>query len=447
LVYKGVDAKFYGAIAKSWSIDPSWENMKFVLDERARFGNGQPVTAHDVKFSIERAMKKEMKFVFGGELRRQIDRVETAGDHSLIVHLKKPYPAFLDRASKVIGIQPKKYVEKVGNEGMANHPIGAGPFEFVSYKQDVIFKVKAKKDHYRKVPDVQELDLHYIQENATRIAMLKAGEADVVMIQPEHIDIVKSSGNARVVLSKFGKMTTLCFHELYFKEKPSPWHDIRVRKAVAYAINTKVIAENIFRGAGQAWGNIVAPYHTGYNPNLKPHPFDPEKAKELLAEAGYANGFDTTFTSPVTYKLDAQAVEASLKKVGIRAKLNILEHGIWSSKLGGKDVRDIGLLRTPWWAGRTHPATALTSALDKASKWTYVNTPEIQTAFEKLATLIDENEIAAQVGVLTKLYHEQMPRMNLWALHTPYGVSERVKYWENIPGRVYLCNFEFLELK
>jgi len=446
LAHKGNDSKIYPAVAKSWEIDPNWKYMKFFLDERATFSNGEPVTAEDVKFSIERAMRKELRFVWGGEARRCIDRVEVLDKHTVIMYLKMPYVSFLERTAQTLGIVPKAYVEKVGDGGFAKNPIGAGPFKLVDMKQDRYVKVVARKNHYRKTPSVKEVELKYVQETSTRLAILQAGEADIVMVPYAHIDLIRKNPNLKLTWSKYGNMRTLLFFAMAFPDKKSPWHDIRVRKAAAYAIDTKLIASKIYKGGAQADGNIVAPYHPGYDTNLKPHPYDPEKAKKLLAEAGYPDGFDTKIHNTVLYKMDAQAVQASLAKVGIRAKLDLPEHGMWRKMLGGKKLSPIGCHPTPWWAARIHPATALQSTFDPKSAYTYTPDKDLTDAWLKLTTMIDEKEIAAQVGVLTKLYHEKMLRINLWAQHTPYGLSKRIKFWEQPPGRVYPVNMEYVTL-
>ena len=446
LGYKANDGKIYPGLAKSWEFDPNWKHITFHLNEKAKWGDGKPVTAEDVKFSIERCMRADLKWVFKGELNRKVDHVEVIDAKTARVHLKQPYPAFMDRASKILVIVPKHYVEKVGDAEFSKKPMGAGPFECIELKQDVVLKVRAKKEHYRKVPHVEFVDLHYIQEDSTRLAMLQAGEADIVMLHPSQINLVQGKPDMRIVWAKYGNVRTLLFFAMAKPDEPPHLLDIRVRKAVAYAIDTKTIAEKLFYGMAEPWGNIVAPYNAGYDPNLKHHPYDPEKAKKLLTEAGYPNGFDTVINNTIVYKLDAQAIQSSLAKVGIRAKLELVEHGIWRKMLQGRKLKCMGVHSTPWWNGRIHPATALSSTFSPGNKFTYTDDDEMAEAFKKLSVMIDEEEMAKQVRLLTKLYHEKMLRINLWAAHSPFGVGKRIKYFGMPPGRVYPVNFEHVTL-
>jgi peptide/nickel transport system substrate-binding protein len=197
----------------------------------------------------------------------------------------------------------------------------------------------------------------------------------------------------------------------------------------------------------EPWGNVVAPYHAGYDPDLKPIPYDPEKAKQLLAEAGYPKGFDTAINTSAVYKTGSQAIQASLAKVGIRVKLDLVEHGMWRKMLGAKKFRNFGNHPTPWWNGRIHPATALQSTFDPKSAYTYTPDKRLEEEWLKLSVMIDEKQIAEQVRLLTRLYHEKMLRLNLWAMHTPFGLSKKIMYWKNPPGRVYPVNLEYVTLK
>lgn len=152
LVRKDLDGRTIPALAKSWQFSKDGLSIKFILNERAKFHNGEPITAKDVKFSLERAMRPELKFQRGGLLARSVDRIEVTDDHHLTVYFKLPLPGFLDLCAFYLGIVPKAYVEKVGDEEFAKHPIGAGPFKWVDYQQDVFINVEAVEDHYRKIP-------------------------------------------------------------------------------------------------------------------------------------------------------------------------------------------------------------------------------------------------------------------------------------------------------
>jgi ABC-type transport system substrate-binding protein len=217
--------------------------------------------------------------------------------------------------------------------------------------------------------------------------------------------------------------------------------------AVAYGIDREGISKNVLLGTTEPWSGCLAPYHAGFDPSAKPLPYDPEKAKALLKEAGYPNGFDTVLYSDPPVKTSTEAIAASLKKVGIRAKVVIPEHGTWTRMVREKKFGHMGSHPTPWWAGRTHPSTALQSTFAPSSPWTYVTTPELVAALNHLNEQIEDADIAKAARALNKIYLDLAYRVNLWAVHIPYGMSGRIKYWENVAGRIFPVGFEYLTLK
>ena len=447
LVTKDSDGRLQPDLAKSWSVGPNWSFIKFILDDRAKFHDGTSVTAEDVKFSFERISRPEMKHAFGGEMRRKIDRVEIVDKNTIVIHNKSPYSAFFDRASEYIGIVPKKYVDKVGDAGYSKNPIGSGPFKFVKYNQDVFFEVEAFTGHHRKVPYIKTVRYTNVQEDATRIAQIKTGEVDMAKLPYGTFWEVEQDPNIRIIFSKMTYLATLAYYDLAFPDEPSPFHDIRVRKAASLAINREVIARKVMHNLLTPWGDMLASYHPGYDPSIKPDPYDIEKAKALLNDAGYPNGFDTELHSHPATKIEAQALVASLKKAGIRAKLNVPEGAMWSRMVREKKVRGLGRHPGPWWVGRAHPASAWNSHFSSKSVWSFFTLPEIDEGLAALEKLTDEKEIAAKAREISKFYRENMVRSPLWAQNVPFGVRKRVKYWAQVPGWVFMVNFEHLRLE
>jgi peptide/nickel transport system substrate-binding protein len=449
LVKKGFDGRLVPAVAKSWAVSADGLVAKFTLNERAKFHNNDPVTAEDVKFSIERAMRPEFKFVKGAAMRRYIDRIEIVDPSHVNVHFKSPYPQFFEWCHAFLGIVPKAYVEKVGDAEFAKHPIGTGPFKWVDYQQDVFVKAEAVTDHYRKTPSVSTVEFKFAVDEATIMAMFKAGEADLVGLPVATFTEVKKNPKLGIVWSRFIYVPTLLFGDLTAPDKPSPFKDVRVRQAASYAINRKGICDNILHGAAEPWGDIFAPYEPGFDPKIKPTPYDPAKAKALLKEAGYPNGFETTFVSghPIGDKTEMEAIASDLAKVGIKGKFVDLEGGAYVRSFGEKKL--LGVLRSsnPWWGGVWHPGVALEGPILPENLWTYYTSPELEAAWKKLIAVSDEKSIAARARDLSKVWRESALKPTLWAFHQPFGISERVKTYTPLPGIMQMGGLEYLELK
>jgi len=307
--------------------------------------------------------------------------------------------------------------------------------------------VEAVPDHYRKVPNVKTVVYTNVQEDMTRINQLKAGETDIAKLPYGTFWQLKSDPNITLKYSKFCYLVSLAFYNLPFPNEPNPLHDIRVRKAVSLAINRELIAKKIFHGLVTPWGDFLAPYHAGFDPSLKPPPYDPEKAKALLKEAGYPNGFETEILGGPATTTECQAIAVNLSKVGIKAKINNPEAGMWGRMVREKKARGLGRHPGPWWVGRAHPSSAWFSHFSSKSPWSYYTLPEIDKGLADMSKMSDEKEIAVKARALSKLYREKMVRSPLWVQNVPFGVGPRIKYWEQTPGWVFAVGLEYLELK
>ncbi|MDY0045145.1 MAG: ABC transporter substrate-binding protein, partial [Syntrophales bacterium] len=351
LLYKDPDGQLVPDLAEKWEISPDGLKTSFYLTKKAKFWDGTPVTAKDVKFSIERCMRPELKFLRGGQLRRTVDRVEVVNDYHVDVHFKQFDPAFIDVVAEYLAIMPKEYTEKVGDDGFAEKPMGSGPFRLVSFRADAEVIAEANTNHHRKVPYIKTVVLKTVKEPATRLAMLKTGEADMIFLFPGHIPEVQKDPGIKLMWTKHAFLRTLIYYDMGFPDEPSPFKDKRVRMAVSYAIDREALSKLLY-GAVEPWGSFLAPYHPGYDPSRTPDPYDPKKAKELLAAAGYPNGFDTVFTGHITEPTLWQATVAMLNEVGIRARLDMPEAGTWARYCTEGKFRGIGYGAGPWWAGR-----------------------------------------------------------------------------------------------
>jgi peptide/nickel transport system substrate-binding protein len=281
------------ALAESWSMSPDGLLYEFVLRKGARFHNGDPVTAEDVKFSLERYRGASAK-----PLKDSVAAVDASDPGRVRIRLKRPWPDFMTFYVGATGagwIVPKKYVEKVGDEGFKRAPIGAGPYKFVSFTPGVELVVEAFEQYWRKTPNVKRLVLRAIPDEATRLAALKRGEVDVAYtIRGAMAEEIRRSPGL-TLKANVGQAT----HWVYFAEQwdpKSPWHDRRVRLAVNYALDRHAMNQADALGFSKiTWSIIPSSFEFYWQP--PGYAYDPARARQLLAEAGYPNGFDGATTS------------------------------------------------------------------------------------------------------------------------------------------------------
>jgi peptide/nickel transport system substrate-binding protein len=277
------------SLAESWSASEDGLTYDFVLRQGTKFHNGEPVTAEDVRYSFERyrGTSRDM-------MKERVAAMETPDPGHIRFKLKKPWPDFLTFYGSATGagwIVPKKYLEKVGEEGFKKAPIGAGPYKFVSFNPGVELVLESFDQYWRKAPVVKRLVLKVIPEETTRLAALKRGEVDVVYsIRGELAEELRSTPG----LTLKPTLVLGAFH-LVFPDQwdpKSPWHDQRVRLAANLAIDRDIINQALTLGYSKITGSII-PYNFEFFWQPPLPVYDPAKAKQMLAEAESAFNFGT----------------------------------------------------------------------------------------------------------------------------------------------------------
>ena len=278
------------SLAESWKASPDGRVYDFTLRKGVKFHNGDTVTAEDVKFSFDR-----YKGTAAATLKERVAAVETPGPLHVRIRLKNPWPDFLTfytAASGASWIVPKKYVEKVGDDGYKRAPVGAGPYKFVSFTPGVELVFEAFEQYWRKTPNVKRLVFKVIPDEATRLAALKRGEIDIVYsIRGELAEELQRTPGLTLKPTVIQAPQWISMLDQW--DPKSPWHDKRVRLAANLAVDRKAINQAITLGYSRLTYSMIPSTFDFYWPP-PPYPFDPAQAKKLLADAGYANGMTIT---------------------------------------------------------------------------------------------------------------------------------------------------------
>jgi peptide/nickel transport system substrate-binding protein len=431
------------ALAESWSVSKDGLVYEFVLRKNALFHNGDPVTADDVKFSLERYRGTASKM-----LKERVAAVETPDPSHVRIRLKQPWPDFLTFYTNATGagwIVPRKYVEKVGDEGFKKAPIGAGPYKFVSFNPGVELVLEAFEQYWRKPPTVKRLVLRVIPDESTRLAALKRGEVDIAYsIRGELAEeLQKTAGltlKPAVIQSPFW---------LYFPDQwdpKSPWHDRRVRQAVSLAIDRPSINQALTLGYSRLSGSIIpTSFEYFWQP---PAPvYDRARAAKLLAEAGYPNGLDAgEYYCDVSYANLGEAVVNSLQTVGIRAKLRPLERVAFFSGYSDKKYRNIIQASSGAFG---NAATRLEQFVATGGAYSYGGYPDTDGLMQEQAADADPKRREATLRRIQQLVHEKVMYAPIWELAFLNGVGPRVR--ESglglIAGHAYSAPYEDVALK
>src|SRR5499426_597515 len=306
------------SLAESWSVSKDGLVYEFVLRKGAKFHDGSPVTAEDVKFSFERYRGSAKN-----SLKERVVAVETPDPSHVRFRLKAPWPDFVTFYTGASGagwIVPKKYVEKVGDEGFKKAPVGAGPYRFVSFTPGVELVLEATDSYWRKSPSVKRLVFKSVSDVSTRLVMLKRGDVDAAYGLPGEIgEEVRRTPGLTLRPTPFASTHWLLFADQF--DASSPWHDQRVRLAATHAVDREAINQAESLGFSKITGSIIPTSFEFYWP-APPYAHDPKQAQQLLAEAGYPRGFDAgDFWTDTGFAEPTEAIASSLTAAGIRTRL------------------------------------------------------------------------------------------------------------------------------
>ncbi len=433
------------ALAKSWKIGPDWKYVDFFLRDDVKFHNGAPVTAEDVKYSIEEH-RNSKRWILGNYFRTYLKDVEVMGPHHVRINMNKPFWGLFGRLWWGTGIFPKVYREKAGKKFFREHPVGAGPFKWTGdWKQNRYFTVEAVENHYRHTPEIKTLKIIYVPEAATRMAMLKAGEGDIVALTSYQRPVVQCDSKLRLLTNDFESGSSLIYLDLAFPNEPSPLKDERVRDAISLAIDRKTICEKVLLCGAKPWGSVLTPITIGFDlKEAVPDPYNPEKAKKLLAEAGYPNGFEIVYNLTSGQKYYVEAIAANLADIGIKVKFNILEFATYHTYFHTKKLHGLDT-RITWYNAERH--SALYDGFLSTGFQVYYGTPEIDEAIANADRALTMKERIATNRELEHVIKKAKTRALLWAWSGSYGLRPKIAYWQPKKGAAPACMFEYIKLR
>ncbi|MGE0257769.1 MAG: ABC transporter substrate-binding protein [Alphaproteobacteria bacterium] len=432
------------SLAESWQASEDGTTYEFTIRDGAKFHNGAPVTGEDVKFSFERyrGANKDL-------LHQKIAGVEAPDARHVRFKLKEPWPDFMTFYSSASGsgwIVPKKYVEEVGDEGFKKAPIGAGPYKFVSFNPGVELVLEAFDGYWRKTPAVKHLVMKVIPDESTRLAALKGGEIDIAY--SIRGDLAKElQATPGLTLKSVVLQAT---NWIYFPEQwdpKSPWHKLQVRQAANLALDRKGWNDALFLG-GCNINNSIIPHSFDYYWQPPEAVYDPAKAKKLLAEAGYPNGFDAgPFWCDASYSNIGEVAVNSLQQIGIRTTLQLMERAAFLQAYAGKKLNK-GIFRAASGAFG-NAATRLAAFIVKGGSNVYGSYPDIDELFPKQAAEVDHKKREEILHKIQQLVREKAIDAPVWELAFINGVGPRLaeSSFGKIAGFPYTAPFEDLTIQ
>ncbi len=408
------------SLAESWTVSADQRVYEFKLREGLRFHNGDPFTAEDVKWSFQRAKGAKL-------LHEKVREVAIADPYRVRFHLHEPWPDFMTfygtLATGAGWIMPKKYVEQVGNDGFKKHPVGLGPYKFVSHTPGIELVMEAFEGYWRKMPSVKRLVYKSVPDPVTRLAMLKRGEVDLAyLLDAPQAQEVKRAANLTLAFS--GGIGTFYLDFFDQWDAKSPWADKRVRLAANYAIDRQAVNEAENLGASRLTGNIV-PRSFDFALPIEPYPYDPARAKQLLAEAGYPSGFDAGELYPwPPYFSMGEAIGGYLGAVGIKTRVRTMERAAFYAALASKKLRGLCVCINAVYG---NAASRMAETVPSDGAFAYGGYPDVDALYKQQARELDRKKREALLRQIQQVLHERVRFGPIYDYIWPSGVGPRVE--------------------
>jgi peptide/nickel transport system substrate-binding protein len=317
------DMQLKPALAEEWKQvdDYTWE---FKLRKGVKFHNGEELKASDVKFTYDRLLDPKTSAT-PAFLLASVKEVKVVDDYTVQLVTKEKFAPILYNLTHIgTAILNEKAVKETGDNYGVN-PVGTGPFKFVKWDKSSQIVLEQNKDYFEGPAKLDAITFRIIPEAATSVAELRTGGVDVVLdLPPQQVKQFDNSDKVTV-----DKAPSFALKYLGFDQRQKPFDNVKVRQAVNYAIDKEALVKGAYQGIANVSTGPLAPGINGFNENLKGYEYNPEKAKELLKEAGYPNGFKTTLylsDKEIDSKLGT-IIQSQLKEVGINVNLQVIEWG------------------------------------------------------------------------------------------------------------------------
>jgi peptide/nickel transport system substrate-binding protein len=452
LVERDYSGKLVPMLAESWSF-PDPNTIEFKLRQGVTFHNGEPFNAASVKFSIDRLLDPTTSSPLVGAWPRSLQGTEAAAARAQLVeivddstvrfHLPQPDATIFDALAVSAAMLPPTYYSQNSEDFLATHPVGTGPYIFVESVRDDHTTLTRNPnywgvDTYKGSPLVQTVVFRPVPDPGTRVADLLNGTADMIVdVAPDDLDTLNARA-ADGIQVRTGNAAKLQFIEFMPKQATDPLADRRVRQALNYAVDVDAIVANLFHGLGRRQSSPILEGALGFNTSVTPYDYNPDLARQLLADAGFPNGFSATMDlSNSDSPAEALAVIGQLQQVGVNVQPRTFEIATFNSNWSQDKSGDLRMAR---WAGLQDPAVFLnfTTICGGFLADQFTCDPEATGLIKQAATTLDQDARAELYSRVAQLLHDDPMGIYLANSLSVYGVGPRVQGWPGPTGRDYL---------
>lgn len=421
LLTRDAEGNIVPQIATEWKyLDDT--TIEFQIREGVTFQDGTPLTAEDVAFSIMRIINPELKSPQLSQF-NLIATAEATGPNTVKVTTKSPYPALLAQLVK-LSIVPKAYVEKVGNEQFNLKPVGSGPYQLVEWEKGVETDLKANENYWRGTPPFQSVTFRAVPDVSTRIADLKTGKADLIRdVPPDQTGSVSGADGAQIL-----SVPTERIGYLYINAESGPTADVRVRQAIAYAIDRDALITALFEGYADPVNIIGAPPIFGFTDQVTGYPYDLDKAKSLIKEAGVEGAKVEFITSPSYNQALVQAIQQMVNDAGLSVEISNSDQATFLKRRQGP-ADNAGGLAVGAWSCACQDADGIIFPLFRTgSIWAKYSNPDYDTLVDSARSTLDKDQRMSDYAKAYEILKQDVPGIGLYQVNAIYGASTHLDW-------------------
>jgi peptide/nickel transport system substrate-binding protein len=410
-------------VATSWTyVDDA--TIELELRDDITFHDGQPLTAEDVVFSVKRITDPDFASPQLGQFNTIID-AEATGPHTVRLTTDGPYPPLLAQLVK-LSVVPKHVVEAVGNDEFTKNPIGSGPYRFDEWQRGVKVALSRNPDYWRGEPPFANVEFRAVPDGATRVADLRSGTADLVVgIDPDQARELEGTASVQVLSAPTERVGYFMMNT-----QDGPLAELGLRRAVAHALDRELIIDALLGGYGEVVDELLTPSHFDYVEGLsgEAYAYDPDKAKELVAQSGYA-GEELVFnTAPPFDQRIVQALQQQLAEVGLNVSIEMNDMPTFLQRRRAPPEQFGAFVFGRWSCACQDADGVLFPMFQSESIWSKYANPEVDRLLEAARSTLDENERIDLYRQVHEILAEDMPSVPLYQVTAIYGASDDLEW-------------------
>ncbi|MGM0603018.1 MAG: ABC transporter substrate-binding protein [Bacillota bacterium] len=425
------DMEVVPSLATYWETSEDGTEWTYQIREGVKFHDGSELNAEVVKASFDRLLNPDNGLSTRSRFAGVVESVEVINDYTVRFNLGKPYPAFHHLTSMHSGaIMSPKAMEK-GNEFLARNVVGTGPYKFVEWVSGERVVMEKNENYWKDNSDsVEKMIFKWSSEKSVRVMALQSGEVDVIFpVPPAYAKVIENAPNLKLYEEPSDKTLWLALNTLH-----EPLDNVKVRQALNYATDREAMIKSLLFGHGTVANSPMGPVSFGYDPETPAYEYDLEKAKELLKEAGYEDGFTLPIAVQEAEANIAEALQGMWSDIGVEVEVNRMEYGLWADEVFSAPENNKGYSVIASWAASLLDADGFLTPLFHTDSFApaganlgFYSNEKVDSLLDEAARTVDPDKRLELYSEAQRIIQDEGAHVSLYYANSLAGMNEKVK--------------------